>query len=66
MRESNFAFPAQNKACVCITSQLYYWRGMSFFLSSQFFYDFFISFGHDFAIAAIQFAYASDLFDIYL
>ncbi|KAF8885468.1 hypothetical protein BD779DRAFT_1471594 [Infundibulicybe gibba] len=23
MRESNFAFPAQNKACVCITSQLY-------------------------------------------
>ena len=30
------------------------------------FYDFFISFGHDFAIAAIQFAYASYLFDIYL
>ncbi|KAK0493081.1 hypothetical protein EDD18DRAFT_1180616 [Armillaria luteobubalina] len=23
MRESNFAFPAQNKACVCISSQLY-------------------------------------------
>ncbi|GLB44691.1 putative MYND finger [Lyophyllum shimeji] len=23
MRESNFAFPTQNKACVCITSQLY-------------------------------------------
>ncbi|KAF7426819.1 hypothetical protein PC9H_009188 [Pleurotus ostreatus] len=23
MRESNFAFPAQNRACVCITSQLY-------------------------------------------
>ncbi|KAJ7053470.1 hypothetical protein C8F01DRAFT_1064654 [Mycena amicta] len=23
MRESNFAFPAQNKACVCITSPLY-------------------------------------------
>lgn len=23
MRESNFAFPGQNKACVCITSQLY-------------------------------------------
>ncbi|KAF5366220.1 hypothetical protein D9758_005706 [Tetrapyrgos nigripes] len=23
MRESNFAFPVQNKACVCITSQLY-------------------------------------------
>ncbi|KAJ7278397.1 hypothetical protein C8J57DRAFT_1059903 [Mycena rebaudengoi] len=23
MRESNFTFPAQNKACVCITSQLY-------------------------------------------
>ncbi|KAF9068687.1 hypothetical protein BDP27DRAFT_1421677 [Rhodocollybia butyracea] len=23
MRESNFAFPNQNKACVCITSQLY-------------------------------------------
>lgn len=27
MRESNFAFPAQNKACVCITSQLYDRRG---------------------------------------
>ncbi|KIY45378.1 hypothetical protein FISHEDRAFT_24821, partial [Fistulina hepatica ATCC 64428] len=23
MRESNFAFPAQNKACVCISNQLY-------------------------------------------
>ncbi|KAF8498409.1 hypothetical protein JB92DRAFT_2744621 [Gautieria morchelliformis] len=23
MRESNFAFPAQNRACVCISSQLY-------------------------------------------
>ncbi|KAH8104328.1 hypothetical protein DFH11DRAFT_1478393, partial [Phellopilus nigrolimitatus] len=23
MRESNFSFPAQNRACVCITSQLY-------------------------------------------
>ncbi|KAG8726738.1 hypothetical protein FRC11_014579, partial [Ceratobasidium sp. 423] len=23
MRESNFAFPPQNRACVCITSQLY-------------------------------------------
>ncbi|TFK96702.1 hypothetical protein BDV98DRAFT_302714 [Pterulicium gracile] len=23
MRESNFAFPSQNRACVCITSQLY-------------------------------------------
>ncbi|KZP15046.1 hypothetical protein FIBSPDRAFT_959179 [Athelia psychrophila] len=23
MRESNFAFPAQNRACVCITAQLY-------------------------------------------
>ncbi|KAK7696319.1 hypothetical protein QCA50_000973 [Cerrena zonata] len=23
MRETNFAFPMQNKACVCITSQLY-------------------------------------------
>ena len=30
------------------------------------FFTFFISFGHDFAIAAIQFAYASYLFDIYL
>lgn len=27
MRESNYAFPAQNKACVCITSQLYDRRG---------------------------------------
>jgi hypothetical protein len=27
MRESNFAFPTQNKACVCITSQLYDRRG---------------------------------------
>lgn len=27
MRESNFAFPAQNRACVCITSQLYDRRG---------------------------------------
>ncbi|KZT58130.1 hypothetical protein CALCODRAFT_412957, partial [Calocera cornea HHB12733] len=23
MRESNFSFPSQNRACVCITSQLY-------------------------------------------
>ena len=28
MRESNFAFPAQNRACVCITSQLYDRRGV--------------------------------------
>ena len=27
MRESNFAFPAQNRACVCISSQLYDRRG---------------------------------------
>ena len=31
MRESNFAFPAQNRACVCITSQLYDRRGQSRF-----------------------------------
>ena len=29
MRESNFAFPAQNRACVCISSQLYDRRGTS-------------------------------------
>ena len=29
MRESNFAFPAQNRACVCISSQLYDRRGES-------------------------------------
>lgn len=29
MRESNFAFPPQNRACVCITSQLYDRRGRS-------------------------------------
>jgi hypothetical protein len=28
MRESNFAFPAQNRACVCITAQLYDRRGV--------------------------------------
>lgn len=28
MRESNFAFPAQNRACVCISSQLYDRRGL--------------------------------------
>jgi hypothetical protein len=27
MRESNFAFPAQNRAAVCISSQLYDRRG---------------------------------------
>lgn len=27
MREANFAFPAQNRACVCISSQLYDRRG---------------------------------------
>ena len=31
MRESNFAFPAQNRACVCITSQLYDRRGAFLF-----------------------------------
>jgi hypothetical protein len=33
MRESNFAFPAQNRACVCITSQLYDRRGAFYTLS---------------------------------
>lgn len=33
MRESNFAFPAQNRACVCISSQLYDRRGISLFSS---------------------------------
>lgn len=28
MREANFAFPAQNRACVCISSQLYDRRGL--------------------------------------
>lgn len=28
MRESSFAFPAQNRACVCISSQLYDRRGI--------------------------------------
>lgn len=36
MRESNFAFPAQNRAAVCISSQLYDRRGapiaLSFFM----------------------------------
>ena len=30
MRESNFAFPAQNRAAVCISSQLYDRRGAPF------------------------------------
>jgi len=30
MRESNFAFPAQNRAAVCISSQLYDRRGALF------------------------------------
>ena len=30
MREANFAFPAQNRACVCISSQLYDRRGLLF------------------------------------
>ncbi len=32
MRESNFSFPAQNRACVTISSQLYDRRGLSAFL----------------------------------
>ena len=36
MRESNFAFPAQNKACVCITSQLYDRRGTFLLFPSEF------------------------------
>lgn len=32
MRESNFAFPAQNRAAVCISSQLYDRRGAPFAL----------------------------------
>ena len=51
------------------TSQLYDRRGKSFFSSCLFFYNFLqfsISLGYDFAVAAIQFAYASYLFDIYL
>jgi len=32
MRESNFAFPAQNRAAVCISSQLYDRRGALFAL----------------------------------
>lgn len=35
MRESNFHFPAQNKACVCITSALYDRRGPSLTSSLQ-------------------------------
>src|SRR6266849_5414383 len=39
MRESNFAFPAQNRAAVCISSQLYDRRGapsgLSFFIYSS-------------------------------
>ena len=33
MRESNFAFPAQNRAAVCISSQLYDRRGAPLVLS---------------------------------
>jgi hypothetical protein len=32
MRESNFAFPGQNRASVCISSQLYDRRGLFYFL----------------------------------
>ncbi|KAL6298033.1 hypothetical protein BKA93DRAFT_820568 [Sparassis latifolia] len=35
MRESNFAFPAQNRACVCITSQLYDRRESALFYGLQ-------------------------------
>jgi hypothetical protein len=38
MRESNFAFPAQNRACVCISSQLYDRRGNHYFLLPYFFF----------------------------
>ena len=42
MQESNFAFPAQNKACVCITSQLMIGRICPFLLLACFsmIYDF--------------------------
>jgi hypothetical protein len=36
MRESNFAFPAQNRAAVCISSQLYDRRGAPFRALSSF------------------------------
>ena len=65
MRESNFAFPAQNKACVCITSQLYDRRGAfcPFLFSSLQFQTncYSYSTGHHRSAATVQLVDASDV-----
>jgi hypothetical protein len=69
MREANFAFPAQNRACVCITSQLYDRRGMLHdFLSSidNLTHEFLRSAGHDILTTAVQLAYPSHVSNVNL
>lgn len=62
MRESNFAFPAQNKACVCISSQLYdrrgtFYRLIVFCILSSLLY----STGHADATATVQLTHPPNL-----